>query len=1489
MQNKIATLWQPGRGLYVKELDSNLFLFQFYHEVDIERVIEGSPWTFDRAPLIFERVKSGENPRSIPLLFEVPREQIVQEYNLDLKAAPRRRNYADGSRWLKSGLAVKSNTEKPPEASSFNGGGRSHQIPPFRENQRGRITMNQVASLIHQDLRSRNDSPSIKIVDHSNEAQITMEKSLSLRKDNTTGMMAPTQSDLNSGLVFIDNKRRRMGHTNEVGLNETQEIEVGRGGTNNDQDVNNMDISQPETNVDTVQNDASKNFLEAGAGVFVVDAIGASGGIALLWKNQDDGTLLGYSNNHIDLQISISPSTPSWRLTGFYGEPNRNRRSDSWALLQSLRDRSSLPLCVIGDINNIICQEDKRGGRPYPQWLLTGFQQTLLHCGLEDLELQGHHHRFRFENSWLKEPLCLEIVRDAWSEEQNGNISNKIKLCVERLLSWGKELTGNLNQRIKAYKNDLQKLHGLRDINSVQRYDEIKKKLYEALDRRESYWKQRAKQFWLREGDQNSSYFHKAASRRKKNNQITQLRDNNGNWVSWDSGLTTVVADYFNELFTASGSVCTEVVDCVPSSVPNFVNMELCQPIEDEEVRKAVFQMHPDKSPGPDGMTPAFFQKCWPIVGNEVVKNVLCFFEEGILADSCGDANVVLIPKTRNPERMSDLRPIALCNVLFKIITKVMVNRMKPFMDSIISENQSAFIPGRLISDNILVSFEILHYLKRKRKGKEGFMALKLDMSKAYDRIEWDFLEAMLRKLGYVERWVQLVMMCVKSAKYCVMHNNNEVGPIIPTRGFTALLRKYEQRGWLHGCKVANGAPRVSHMLFADDSYLYCKATEMEARRIQEVLSKFELASGQKVNFSKSSIFYSANTLDTMKVRVNALLGMTTAIEGSLYLGLPSSMGRNKSAALGFLKNKVKNRLSGYGTKFLSRAGKEILIKTVAQALPSYAMSVFLIPQEVTRDIEGLMSKFWWQSSNNSPKGIHWMSWKKLCKHKSKGGMGFRNLRSFNLALLGKQGWRLITKPETLVSRIFKARYYPRFFTADIGNNPSYVWHSVLEARQFLSHGVCWSIGNGNSISILGEPWLPDTQNPFITSSHPTLIGAKVCNLFSTDGVGWDEEIVADLFVQRDQDLLLDIPLLRGQDRDNITWKGEISGLYTVRSAYKIVQEINGEEDQGSAAVEQFWKKFWALKLPLKMKNLAWRACQGCLPTMIQLRTKRVEVSSVCPDSQEESIFHALVGCPAAALCWNRVGIGTAAPQQNNFFDWCALKFLVCDADQKKLMVALCWSIWNARNDKVWNNKTSSVKSIVFSAQSYLNQWLTAHSSNVIFPSPGLILGDGAEQWQPPHEDSIKVNVDAALFSNTTQFGIGFVIRNAQGVLIEGVTKLFNGSATPELVEAMSVKEALSWIKRNQLCQAILETDCLVFIQALRSSIEMISMFGQVVKDCKVLLKELKSVSIFFIRRSANKVAHSFARASLFYPDCNFNMGSVPIDLLPFLVAEVID
>lgn len=145
----------------------------------------------------------------------------------------------------------------------------------------------------------------------------------------------------------------------------------------------------------------------------------------------------------------------------------------------------------------------------------------------------------------------------------------------------------------------------------------------------------------------------------------------------------------------------------------------------------ALFQMDPDKAPGPDGMTPTFFQKHWKIVGRDIVCMVRDFFATGILHSELNVTNVVLIPKKKNPSVIKDLRPVSLCNVVVKIIIKVLANRLKR-----ISDNQSAFMNGRLISDNVMVSYEIMHFFKRKRRGNDTHMAIKLDMSKAYDRIE---------------------------------------------------------------------------------------------------------------------------------------------------------------------------------------------------------------------------------------------------------------------------------------------------------------------------------------------------------------------------------------------------------------------------------------------------------------------------------------------------------------------------------------------------------------------------------------------------------------------------------------------------------------------------------------------------------------------------------------------------------------------------------
>uniref|UniRef100_A0A803P2K0 RNase H type-1 domain-containing protein n=1 Tax=Cannabis sativa TaxID=3483 RepID=A0A803P2K0_CANSA len=165
--------------------------------------------------------------------------------------------------------------------------------------------------------------------------------------------------------------------------------------------------------------------------------------------------------------------------------------------------------------------------------------------------------------------------------------------------------------------------------------------------------------------------------------------------------------------------------------------------------------------------------------------------------------------------------------------------------------------------------------------------------------------------------------------------------------------------------------------------------------------------------------------------------------------------------------------------------------------------------------------------------------------------------------------------------------------------------------------------------------------------------------------------------------------------------------------------------------------------------------------------------------------------------------------------------------------------------------------------------------------------GDGADHWATPSPNSVKVNVDAAMFEDTHSFGFSMVARDCCGVLIQGKTVCRQGHVDPSLAEAMEVREALSWIKSYPWQNVTLETDSLVVVQALRRSMDMISLFGLVIKDCKNFLATMCNVSIFFVKRSANSVAHAFARASSSYPDCTFSLGDVPTVLLPMLVAEV--
>lgn len=253
--------------------------------------------------------------------------------------------------------------------------------------------------------------------------------------------------------------------------------------------------------------------------------------------------------------------------------------------------------------------------------------------------------------------------------------------------------------------------------------------------------------------------------------------------------------------------------------------------------------MHPSKSLRPDGMSPFFFQKYWHIVSNDVTEVVLSVLTSGHFLHKMNYTHIVLIPKKNDPKHVSDYRPISLANVISRIVSKVLANRLKLILPNVISDSRTAFVPNRLITYNTTVAYEVLHRMRNKRTGRKGHMAVKLDISKAYDRVEWEFLRQIMLKLGIDDRWVRLAMETVCIASYSVLINGEPRGFINPSRrikqgdplspylfllcaeGLSSLLRKAVESKQLHEILSCTNGVCISHLLFADDSFIFCEAT----------------------------------------------------------------------------------------------------------------------------------------------------------------------------------------------------------------------------------------------------------------------------------------------------------------------------------------------------------------------------------------------------------------------------------------------------------------------------------------------------------------------------------------------------------------------------------------------------------------------------------------------------------------------------------------
>ncbi|KAL0292688.1 UNVERIFIED_CONTAM: hypothetical protein Sradi_6979200 [Sesamum radiatum] len=802
---------------------------------------------------------------------------------------------------------------------------------------------------------------------------------------------------------------------------------------------------------------------------------------------------------------------------------------------------------------------------------------------------------FRFDNFLTDLPGFIDAVRGVWRHQIYGTcmygVVCKLK-SLKTVFRAQRKTKGDLALNVTLAKSYLDSAQIL--------FDTFKEDIFlhlvhwcrlvycRAVELEASMLRQRAKMSWLTQGDQCSKYFFGKINARRSMQRVYQIQNSAGQLISGSEQVAAEFVTFFQSLLGGTRRRRILNLDFVQPYLQHTLTIDeanaLLLPITHNEIKAAFFDISEDSAPG------------------RLLKQLNATL-------------LVLLPKVQLPVRVSEFRPIACCNVLYKAITKIIVRRMQQVLHLLIDYSQNAFVPGRSIADNILLAQELLVGYNQVKLPQR--CTIKVDIQKAYDSVQWDFILECLRVFRFPSQFISWIEQCITSAMFSISLNGSVHGFFAGSQGIRQgdpmspylfvivmeiwhvllKIRTQEDDGFHFHWKCQD--LHILNLCFADNV--------SSVRTIKSVLTEFAALSGLHVNPEKSTIILSKSVQQDRQ----SILDILGFQEGSLpikYLGLPLTSSRLKVADCQPLIDRLNGRLAGWNHLNLSLAGRTQLIKSVLNSLHTYWASVFILPKAIVKIIEGKVRSFLWKGSTSS--GHAKVAWAQICKTTEEGGLGVRSVLLMNQALMLKQVWRILQEDPRSIWVAWVLRHRLRnqsIWTLNVASLP-WFWKKLVKICSLLKDGLVYRVGDGCKFQLWNDIWHP--RGPLIRHypRGPSITGLPSDSLLMTvmhQGQWcWPSSTHFDI-----QQIIAELPTIGPQQFDTINWK---SGQFTTQSVYALLQP---------PSPRVFWHQLLGGKFKIPRHDfILWLAILGRLTTMDRLWAQNLDRGCVlCGGNEVES------------------------------------------------------------------------------------------------------------------------------------------------------------------------------------------------------------------------------------------------------------------------------